>query len=262
MRNTIAALGRMLNFKALQDKLATFSKPPSLLGIDMNDQFMSLIELTSDHEGLKVISYAMQQLPSNVIFNGEIKQPEIVIESLNKLLIKASTETKKVAIAVSGASVITKVISMAIDNNDDYLEAKIISDADIYIPYSLEEVEIDFSVVGKNTDKEGEVLLAACRKEVIDQRVQILSAVGLEPSIVDIKIYDVERSFSLIENKIGFENNEVIALFELNTGLSLTVMQQGEAIYHRVELFIMDENKIFASTGSALAIKKMSYWFS
>ena len=153
----------------------------------------------------------------------------------------------------------TKVISMAIDNNDDYLEAKIISDADIYIPYSLEEVEIDFSVVGKNTDKEGEVLLATCRKEVIDQ---ILSAVGLEPSIVDIKIYDVERSFSLIENKIGFENNEVIALFELNTGLSLTVMQQGEAIYHRVELFIMDENKIFASTGSALAIKKMSYWFS
>ena len=120
-QNTIEVLGRMLNFKVLQDKLATFSKPPSLLGIDMNDQFMSLIELTSDHEGLKVISYAMEQLPLNTIINGDIKQPEIVNEYLVKLLRKASTKTKKIAIAVSGSSVITKVITMAANASDDLI---------------------------------------------------------------------------------------------------------------------------------------------
>ena len=77
-QNTIAVLGRMLNFKALQDKLKLFSKPPSLLGIDMNDQFMSLIELMSDHEWFKVTSYAMEQLPLTTIINGDMKQPEIV----------------------------------------------------------------------------------------------------------------------------------------------------------------------------------------
>ena len=252
-QNIIAVLGRMLNFKVLQDKLATFSKPSSLLGIDMNDQFMSLIELTSDHEGLKVISYAMEQLPLNTIINGDIKQPEIVNEYLVNLLRKASTKTKKIAIAVSGSSVITKVITMAANASDDDLEAKIIADADKYIPYALDEVAIDFSVL-KEGDEESEILLAACRKEIIDQRVELLSAVGLEPSIVDIRIYDVERSFLLLEKEYLFNSNEVIALFEHNTGLSLTVMQQGVAIYHKEESFISEEAS--ANINSTIAANK------
>ena len=76
-QDTIAVLGRMLNFKAPQDKLTLFSKPPSLLDINMNDQFMSAIELTSDYEGLKIIGYAMEPLLLNAIFNNGIKHPEI-----------------------------------------------------------------------------------------------------------------------------------------------------------------------------------------
>jgi len=249
--NVIAVLVRMINVKVIQDKLTKFNKPPPLLGIDINDQFLSLIELASDHQALKVISYAMEPLPANAIVNGDIKQAEIVTEHLLKLLTKSSTKTKKAAVAVSGSSVITKVIPMAANTNDDYLEAKIIADADKYIPYALDEVAIDFSVI-KESGEESEILLAACRKEIIDQRIELLSAAGLEPSIVDIRIYDIERSFLLLEKEFSFKKNEVIALFEHNTGLSLTVMQQGAAIYHKEQSFIADGKETLVNISSAV----------
>ena len=76
-QNTIAVLGRKLNFKVPKDKLTLFREPSPFLCIDMNDQHMSLIELTSDHEGLEVISNAIEQVPFNVIINGVVKYPEI-----------------------------------------------------------------------------------------------------------------------------------------------------------------------------------------
>ncbi|MBQ77205.1 MAG: hypothetical protein CL692_01345 [Cellvibrionales bacterium] len=233
----------MINWKALLDRLKVFNKPPPLLGIDINDQFLSLIELATDGENLKVISYAMEQLPINAIVNGEIKQSEIVTEHLLSLLKKASTKTKSVAIAVSGSSVITKVISMVVNTNEETFEAKIIADAEKYIPYALEDVAIDYSIIKTDDTKESEILLAACRREIIDQRVEILSAVGLETSIVDIKIYDIERSFSLLKKEYSHGSHEVVALFEHNTGLSLTVLQQGVVIYHKEESFAPAEEE-------------------
>ena len=255
LKSFMALLGITINIKGIRRKLNNMKKEPALLGIDINDQYIAILELANDAENIKVMSYGMKKLPSKAIVNGDIKQPAVVSKLLDDLLKDMSASTKKVAIAVSGASVITKTIQMAVGINDDYLEAKIIANADKYIPYSLDDVAIDFSVVNRGDKKDGEVLLAACRKEVINQRVGMLSALGLEPEIVDIKIYDIERSFSLINKEYNFTSSDVIALFDLNTDLSLTIIKKGEAVYYKEESVIVSDHQLTAGKSSFINTK-------
>ena len=224
-QNTIEVLGRMLNFKVLQDKLAIFSKPPSLLGIDMNDQFMSLIELTSDHEDLKVISYAMEQLPLNTIINGDIKQPEIVNEYLVKLLRKASTKTKKIAIAVSGSSVITKVITMATNAIAAEGRGEIISQPRI-ITGDKQEAEI------KSGEEIPYIESSASGRSTIKFREAVLS-LSVRPSItadnrliLDLVIKQDSRS----EDKVYGENNSQVPIILKNEIRTQALVDNGKTI--------------------------------
>ena len=224
-QNTIEVLGRMLNFKVLQDKLAIFSKPPSLLGIDMNDQFMSLIELTSDHEDLKVISYAMEQLPLNTIINGDIKQPEIVNKYLVKLLGKASTKTKKIAIAVSGSSVITKVITMATNAIAAEGRGEIISQPRI-ITGDKQEAEI------KSGEEIPYIESSASGRSTIKFREAVLS-LSVRPSItadnrliLDLVIKQDSRS----EDKVYGENNSQVPIILKNEIRTQALVDNGKTI--------------------------------
>tara|TARA_B100000767_G_scaffold274686_1_gene308507 strand:- start:2537 stop:3649 length:1113 start_codon:yes stop_codon:yes gene_type:complete len=243
LKIVMQSLQDTINSYGIKRAVKNLRKTPSLLGIDINDQFIVLVELDADGQDLTVISYAIKKLPMNAIVNGAIKNPDIVCEQLLSLIEEANTRTKKVAIAVSGSSVITKTIYMPANLNDDYLEAKIFADADKYIPYPLDDVSIDFATINTGGNKDSEILLAACRKEMIDERVDILTKIGLDPVIVDIKIYNIERAFSLIKKNHAYKSNEIIALFERNSGLSLTVIKGETAVFHKEGSFVVNDNE-------------------
>jgi type IV pilus assembly protein PilM len=142
-------------------------KTNTLLGIDISSTSVKLLELSRQGDRYRVEAYAVEPLPANAVVEKNIAELEGVGQALSRVLVKARTGLKSVAVAVAGSAVITKIIEMDAGLSEDELENQLKIEADQYIPYPLDEVAIDFEVQGvspRNPERVN-VLLAACRKE-------------------------------------------------------------------------------------------------
>jgi type IV pilus assembly protein PilM len=221
------------------------SKHAPLLGLDISSTAVKLLELSAagGHGGPKyrVESYAVEPLAASAVVEKKIADAEAVSESLRKVVQKAGTKTKQAAVAVSGSAVITKIISMPASLSEREMEAQIDLEADQYIPYPLEEVNIDFEVLGP-TDKNPEmvdVLLAASRSENVDDRVAALEMAGLEARIVDVEAYAMESACSLLAEQLPEHGvDQTIAIADIGaTATTLNVLHDHRIIYTREQNF-------------------------
>ena len=141
-------------------------KAPTILGLDISSTAVKLLELSRTGSRYRVESYAVEPLPPNSVVEKSIADVEAVGEAIRRAVKRSGTRAKHAAVAVSGSAVITKVISMPASLKPDEMESQIELEADQYIPYPLEEVNLDFEVLGpsqKNPDMV-DVLLAASRR--------------------------------------------------------------------------------------------------
>ena len=222
--------------------LALFSKKAhSLLGIDISSTSVKLLELSRAGGRLKVESYAVEPLPANAVVEKNIAQLEGVGNALARVLVKARTATRIVAVAVAGSAVITKTIEMDAGLSEDEMEDQLKVEADQYIPYPIEEVAIDFEVQGyspRNPERV-EVLLAACRKENVEVREAALEVAGLTAKVVDVEAYALERAYGLLAPHLGDgERPLTVAVMDIGaTMTTLSVLHNGRIIYTREQLF-------------------------
>lgn len=215
-------------------------KHKPLIGLDISSTTVKLLELSKQGSGYRVENYSVKPLPANSVVEKNINEPEAVAQVLRALVQGARTKTKDAAVAVSGSSVITKLVEMPGDLSDEQMEAYISTEADQYIPYPLEEVALDFDVQGpsaKNPDQV-EVLLAACRSENVETRVTVLQVAGLVPKVVDVEAYTMERAFGLIREQFEDQDEQVVAILDIGaTMTTLSVLIDGKTIYTREQLF-------------------------
>ena len=222
--------------------LGLFSKKANtLLGIDISSTSVKLLELSRSGSRYKVEAYAVEPLPANAVVEKNIAELEGVGQALSRLLAKAKTNVRTVAVAVAGSAVITKTIEMESGLSDDELENQLKLEADQYIPYPLEEVAIDFEVQGvspRNSDRV-EVLLAACRKENVEVREAALALAGLTAKVVDVEAYALERAYNLLAEQLGGTHDELtVAVVDIGaTMTTLSVLHNGRTIYTREQLF-------------------------
>ena len=216
-------------------------KKPPLLGLDISSTAVKLLELSQNNGRYRVESYAVEPLPANSVVEKNIADVEAVGESIRRAVKRSGTKTKTAAVAVAGSSVITKVITMSANLKDDEMESQIELEADQYIPYPLEEVNLDFEVLGPS-DKNPEmvdVLLAASRSENVDTRVAALEIGGLVAKIVDVEAYALENSFALIAEQLadsGYE--QTVAVMDIGaTMTTLNVLHDRKIIYTREQVF-------------------------
>jgi type IV pilus assembly protein PilM len=217
------------------------SKKNTLLGIDISSTACKLIELEKIGSRYRVESFAVEPLPEEAMSDRDIRDPEIVAETLKRLIQRSGTHIKQAAVSVSGSSVITKIIQMDHDLNDNEMENQIEVEADQYIPYPLEEVALDFQILGeseKMPDKV-DVLLAASRSENVYSRVDALELAGLSTKVVDIEAYSIERAFKLLNNQIPDKGEGlVIAIVDVGaSNTSLSILESGKTIYTREQTF-------------------------
>ena len=161
--------------------LSIFNKRSrNLLGIDISSSSIKLLELSKQGDKYRVEHYATRPLPVGAVVEKNIANVEAVGEEILKLSTLVKTKTTDAAVAVSGASVIAKTIEMNASLSDLEMENQITVEADQYIPYSLDEVAIDFERQRPSKKNEGmvEVLLAACKKENVEMRVDALQMGG------------------------------------------------------------------------------------
>ena len=212
----------------------------SLLGIDISSSAVKLLELSRNGEKYRVESYAVMSLPAHSVVEKNIAEVEAVGEIVRAVHARSKSKLKRAAVAVPGSAVITKVLHMPAGMHENALETQISLEADQYIPYPLDEVALDFEVLGELEDSpdQVEVMLVACRRDNVDTRVEALDVAGIEPKVVDVEAYAVERSFELIAKQIGCDENTVVAIIDVGASMtSLTVVVAGETVYTRDQMF-------------------------
>lgn len=216
-------------------------KANMLLGIDISSTSVKVVELSRSVGTYRVEAYAIEPLPSGAVSEKNIVNAEKVGEAIQKAVTKAGATTTQAAAAVAGSAVITKTIELEKGLSDEQMESTIYLEADQYIPFPIDEVAIDFQVTGDSQKTAGrvEVLLAACRKDSVEELRDSLIFGGLEPKVIDVEAYAIERAYSLLAPQLGNGNEKlVVALVDIGaTKMTLTVMLQGKTIYSREQVF-------------------------
>ena len=213
----------------------------TILGIDIGSSAVKMMEISKDGSKYRVDNYGMELIEPGNVVEKNIKNKQVVIEAINKLLNRLNPKTKLACISIPNAQAITKILPVSKNLTDKDIGSEIEIEADRYIPYNIEDVNIDYEIIGVSADSEEhvDVMLVASKKEQIYSRVDLLKEAGLEVKIVDIDGFSTQRAFELITNNIPKkEKNNMIALVDIGaTLMTLTIYENGIAIYSREQAF-------------------------
>ncbi len=213
----------------------------AVLGVDISTAAIKLLELSWAGSRYKVESYAVSPLPLDAVVDKSITDVDVIANAIKAAVKQSGTKTKKACVAVAGSSVMTKIISMPATLTEDEMEDQILVEADQYVPYSLDEVNLDFEVQGvtENDPEMVDVLLAASRRENVEDRVEALAKAGLEASIVDVEAFAMENAFSVFSEQLPEStNNQAVAIMDIGATMStLNVVHNDRTVYTREQSF-------------------------
>ena len=214
---------------------------PPLVGLDISSSAVKLLELSKSGSRYRVESYAVEPLPPNSVVEKNITDVEAVGEAIRRAVKRSGTRTRHAAVAIAGSSVITKIIPMPAGMSEDEMENQIEFEADQYVPYPLEEVNLDFEVLGpseKNPDTV-DVLLAACRSENVDMRNAACETGGIETQVMDVESFASENAFVFLTDHLSEHGaGKTVAVIDVGaTMTTLNVMHDMKSIYTRDTVF-------------------------
>ncbi len=225
------------NFDIPLDFLQT-STPP-LIGVDISSSSVKMVELSEAPKkgGYVVERYAIEALPSDAVSDGNINNLDAVSEALRRAWKRMGTRIRNVSLALPAAAVITKRIMLPAGMREDDLEYQVESEANQYIPFALEEVNLDFQVIGlsPSNPEEVEVLLAASRKANVEDRVAAAQTAGLKAVVVDVEPYAAEAAFEQIRTQLpGGAVDQCIAVVDVGANvMNVNVLRNGQSVYTR-----------------------------
>jgi len=217
-------------------------KARSLVGLDISSSAVKMVELSGARAGAKQLeAYAIEPLPDGAVVDGNVSDVEGVSEVIDRCWKRLGTATRYVAMALPTAAVITKKIILPASLREAEMEAQVESEANQYIPFALEEVNLDFQVVGPSPSgpEEVEVLIAASRKEGVEDRVACAESVKLKPVVMDVESYAALAAFDLVREQVGGDTSEqIFALVDIGANAMKVVMVKGDQqIYTREQAF-------------------------
>ena len=217
-------------------------KSEPLMGIDIGTSSVKIIELDrSGDDRVSVVGAVQLPIPPNVVVDKKINEPEKLAEVLSKAVRLSRSKSRNAAVCVPGSAVITRNLDVLTEGiSEDDLEAQLLLEAEQYIPYSLEEVALDFSVLGESETNPGNshVLIAACRKETVDTLVDALEQASLTPKVVDVEPFCIERIYPWLADQIAEDSDGLVAVVDIGfTVTTINVLEGGHTIFTREELF-------------------------
>lgn len=213
----------------------------SLVGIDIGSSSVKVLELAQRDSVYHVQGYGSVAFPEDAVTEKEIKKTELVTNALTQAIAEARIGAKHAALAMPSSMVITKVIQMDAKFKESELETQIELDANRHIPYPLDEVNLDFTVLGPNFKDETkiDVLIAASRSDQVDSRVDVVTEAGLTAKVMDVESYAIERVLPLLLEQLPDQGEDkIVGVMNLgSTVSSLTVLEKMSIIYTREEAF-------------------------
>ena len=227
----------------MQIDLSIFNpKARPLIGLDISSSSVKMVELTEVTPGsYRIERYAIETLPRDSVVDGNITNLEAVAEAVKRGWKRLGTSTRYVAMALPAAAVITKKIVVPAGQRERELEFQVESEANQYIPFALDEVNLDFQIIGPvpSSPEDVEVLIAASRKEKVEDRVAVAEGAGLKPLVMDVESYAIQAAFELVERQLpDGGKNKVIALVDVGANvMNVTILRNGQSLYSREQAF-------------------------
>jgi type IV pilus assembly protein PilM len=212
-------------------------KAPPLIGVDISSSAVKMVELGQTGRNYSLERYVIESLPKDAVTDGNIANHDLVAEAVKRAWRHLGTKVKNVSIALPAAAVIAKKILVPADLTERELETQVETEANQYIPFSLDEVNLDFQVLGPSpaVPDESEVLIAAAKKEKVDERVAVIEAAGLKALVVDVESYATQAAFELMRPQLPNQgDNQIIAVVDIGaTAMHMNIFKDGQSIYSR-----------------------------
>ncbi|OFC69725.1 type IV pilus assembly protein PilM [Alteromonas confluentis] len=213
-------------------------KLPPIVGLDIGTRQIKAVLIERTAKGFVLQAFACESINKRAFNEREIKDFDAVSLALKKIKKALKTKVKSVSIAVAGSSVISKVVPMDPEQSDFELEGQIEIEADSLIPYPLEEVYLDFEVLGPSPTHAGKdsVLLTAAHKDLVDSRITLVREIPYEPKVVDMEVYALSNALFYF-HPLESEEERVCCINLGASLLQLCVWQNGEVIYTKEHAF-------------------------
>jgi type IV pilus assembly protein PilM len=158
------------------------TKSPPVIGLDIGTSSIRLLQLSQHGSSFRIDHFAIEPLPQGVIVEKSVQDIEAISEAIRSAVRNSGSNAKHCAVAVSGSAVFTKTISLPSNLADSDIESQVQIEANQYIPYPLDEISLDFEVLGpspRNADFV-DILLAASQTENVESRQDALESLGLK----------------------------------------------------------------------------------
>ncbi|NMP17046.1 pilus assembly protein PilM [Thalassotalea sp. Y01] len=212
-----------------------------MVGIDIGSHSAKAVLIGEGKDGYQLEAFAVEPIPKGAVVDRKIQDIEAVGAVIRKIRKKVLSSVQDAAVAISGSTVITKIIYMDVALNDDELASQIEIEADSLIPYPLDEVSLDFEKLDVNESDPSKVnvLLSAARTETVEARVAALDTGGFQTKVVDVESYALSRAADLCMPALPEDaSDKVVAFIDIGATMTLFTVNETESnIYSRDQLF-------------------------
>ncbi len=213
-----------------------------LIGVDISTSAVKMVELSASGKGTyRLEGYSIAAIPKDAIVDGNVSGLEQVSDAVKLAWKLLGSREKRTALALPSAAVITKKVLMSSELREADMEAQVEAEANQYIPFPLEEVNIDFQVIGPapNNSEEVEVLIAAARKEKIEDRVAAAEDAGLKVTVMDVDTYATEAAYSLVANQLpNAGKDQTVMIVDIGAVMMhINVLHNNVSVYTREQAF-------------------------
>jgi len=218
----------------------TSKRPPTIVGIDLGTQFTRAVVLSRQGQQLVVEACAQHPSPRGAIVEHQIQDLEKLTLVLRQLRKQIPANVKEAAAAVSGANVITKILHMDKSLSELELEIQVELEAENAIPFPLDEVSLDFEVLGESRSDAAtnNVLLSAARAESVQARATVLNDAGFDARIIDVASHALGRACELFDARLPKQPERVVAMVDIGfSSMTCAMVYGGETIYAREQNF-------------------------
>ena len=201
------------------------------LGLDIGSHSIKIVELESKGSRKIVQKVGRALLPQGAIVDGSIKDREVVEEVLRNLVNNLQPKLKRVSTSISGYSVIVKRVMVPYPTEKE-IEDNLIIEAEKYVPFEIEDVYIDFSILNLPEDERGgaNIYLVAAKKEVVDEYAGLLEDIGLVPSVIDVDAFTLANVF---ESVFGKEAEPAVLLDIGASNANMIIVIGGVPVFTR-----------------------------
>lgn len=204
----------------------------SPVGLDIGSGYLKIVQFKDIKGGYELELFDMLPLPPELIVDGSIIDSLRIIDSLKELIRKAKIKTKDATISLAGhSSVIIKRVSLP-EMSEEELSESIKFEAEQYIPFDIEDVTLDFQILGpKEEPGQMDVILVAVKKDVINEYLSVVKEAGLNPLIVDVNSFALENIYE-INYEIEPDRNIVIVNIGAST-INMNILKGGISVFTR-----------------------------